>query len=130
MTSSRKTRRAARRLFRLCVANGRVDEARAHTVARRLTTSGQARSFAILWDFLRLVRIDLGRRTALVESAVVLADDIRQDLSARLERRFGAGLNTTFTVNPALVGGISIQVGSEVYDGSVRARLAALEARL
>jgi F-type H+-transporting ATPase subunit delta len=130
MKSSRKTRRAARRLFRMCVVDGRFDEARARTIAHRIATSGRGRSFPILWDFLRLVRIDLSRRTALVESAVELPDDIRNDVSARLTRTYGAGLTTTFAVNPALVGGISIKVGSDVYDGSVRAKLAALEARL
>jgi F-type H+-transporting ATPase subunit delta len=35
-----------------------------------------------------------------------------------------------FIVTPALLGGMRIKVGSDVYDGSVRARLAALEARL
>jgi F-type H+-transporting ATPase subunit delta len=39
-------------------------------------------------------------------------------------------MKATFTVNPSLVGGMRIKVGSDVYDGSVRARLAALEARL
>jgi F0F1-type ATP synthase delta subunit len=33
-------------------------------------------------------------------------------------------------VDPALLAGVSIRVGSEVYDGSVRARLAAFESRL
>jgi F-type H+-transporting ATPase subunit delta len=130
MKSSTKTRRAARRLFRRCVTDGSVDEARARTLVQRMATSGRGRSFPVLWDFLRLVRLDVNRRTALVESATVLADDIRRNLSARLARTYGPGLKTSFAVNAALVGGIRIKVGSDVYDDSVRARLAALEARL
>ena len=130
MKSSRRTRRAARRLFRLCVVDGSIDERSVRTIARRMAASGRGRSFPILRDFLRLVRIDVSRRTARVESAAALAGDIRDDVRARLEGTYGSGLTTTFAVNPALVGGIRIQVGSDVYDGSVRARLAALEARL
>jgi F-type H+-transporting ATPase subunit delta len=130
MKSSRKIRRTARRLFRLCVVEGRVDEERARRVAQRIAASGRTGSLPILWDFLRLLRIDLSRHTALVESAEVLPDDIRANVIARLSGTYGAGLKTTFTVNPALVGGMSIRVGSDVYDGSVRGRLAALEARL
>jgi F0F1-type ATP synthase delta subunit len=37
---------------------------------------------------------------------------------------------TTFTENPTLLGGVRIQVGSDVYDGSIRARLNALETRV
>src|SRR4051794_359519 len=130
MDSSRKIRRTARRLFRLCVVDGHVDEARARTIADRIVTSGRGRSLPVLWSFLRLLRIDQSRRTALVESAEALPDSIRDDVNARLAATYGTNLKTTFAVNPALVGGMSIRVGSDVYDGSVRARLAALEARL
>ncbi len=37
-----------------------------------------------------------------------------------------AGLTISFAQNPALIGGLRIQVGSDVYDGSVRARLESL----
>ena len=40
------------------------------------------------------------------------------------------GLDTSFEVNPQLIGGMRIRVGSDVYDASVLAKLAALEARL
>jgi F-type H+-transporting ATPase subunit delta len=44
-----------------------------------------------------------------------------------LARRYGPGLNVSFWVNPELIGGVRIKVGSDVYDGSVAARLAALD---
>ena len=130
MKANRKTRRASRRLFRLCLVDGILDEPRVRRVAERIAHSGQRGSFAILRDFFRLVRIALSRRTAVVESAATLPSDMRDDVQARLAGTYGAGLKTTFTVNPALVGGMRIKVGSDVYDGSVRARLAALEVRL
>ena len=55
--------------------------------------------------------------------------EIRADLQAGLARVYGPGLNTAFTHSPELIGGMRIQVGSDVYDGSVRGRLAALAAR-
>ena len=36
----------------------------------------------------------------------------------------------TFVPNPELIGGMRVTVGSDVYDGSIRNQLAALEARL
>jgi F-type H+-transporting ATPase subunit delta len=50
-------------------------------------------------------------------------------IEAGLTRRYGPGLNTAFAHRPALIGGMRIQVGSDVYDGSVRAGLAALGKR-
>lgn len=84
----------------------------------------------MLTSFLRLVRLELARRVALVESAAPLPVDVQQLVSAGLTGTYSIGVTAIFTVNPALLGGMRIKVGSDVYDGSVRARLAALEARL
>ena len=130
MKSNRKIARSARRLFRLCLVNSVLDEARTREVARRIALSGRRGSRAILSNFLRLVRLDLARRVAMVESAAPLPDDVRESVAAGLASTYGAGVTATFSVNPALVGGMRIKVGSDVYDGSVRARLAALQARL
>ena len=130
MKSSRQITRAARRLFRLCLVNGTVDEARTREVARRIALSGRRGSRAVLKHVLRLVRLDLGRHLALVESAAPLPYDVQETVSAGLTGIYGPSVKPTFVVTPALVGGMRIKVGSEVYDGSVRARLAALEARL
>ena len=50
-------------------------------------------------------------------------------MRADLARAYGAGLDFTFTANPALLGGLRVQVGGDVYDGSVQARLAALQGK-
>jgi F-type H+-transporting ATPase subunit delta len=81
---------------------------------------------AILSHFQRLVKLDLDRRTARVESATPLSPDIQAAVQSNLGRKYGPGLNVSFAQNPALIGGMRIQVGSDVYDGSVQARLAEL----
>ena len=84
----------------------------------------------LLSDFRRLVRLDHDRHTALVESAAPLSSGLRDSIQADLTRLYGPGLVASFVDNPALIGGLRIKVGSDVYDTSVRSRLAALEARL
>jgi F-type H+-transporting ATPase subunit delta len=126
----RKARRAAQRLYRRCLVDGALDDARARDAARRVAASGRRGWLHILREFLRRVRLDLDRRTAVVESAVPLPGDIREGVLAGLARAYGDGLVTSFTLNPSLVGGMRIKVASDVYDGSVLARLNELEARL
>ena len=87
-------------------------------------------TLAILAELLRLVRLDRDEHRAIVASATPLPDDLRIDVQASLARTYGQALDTVFEVNPRLIGGMRIRVGSDVYDGSVQARLAALEARL
>ncbi len=83
--------------------------------------------FGILSHFQRLVKLDLDRRTARVQSAVPLAETQQAAIKANLARRYGEGLLFAFTQTPGLIGGLRVQVGSDVFDGSVQARLAALE---
>ena len=52
-----------------------------------------------------------------------LTPEQRSGVSSNLEKLYGRGLNLTFEVNPKLVGGLRVRVGSDVYDGSVAARL-------
>jgi F-type H+-transporting ATPase subunit delta len=130
MKANRKVKRAARQLFRRCLVDGVLDEGRARQVARGIAASRRRGALAILSDFQRLVRLDSERHTALVESATPLMPDMRAGIQAGLTRTYGPGVEATFAENPALIGGMRIKVGSDVYDDSVRARLAALEARL
>jgi F-type H+-transporting ATPase subunit delta len=130
MKVSRKARRTARDLYRLCLVDGRLDPARARQVAERVAGSGHRGSLAVLAVFQRLVRLDRDRHRAIVESAAPLPDEVRDDVRANLARRYGAGLDTTFTDNPGLIGGMRIRVGSDVFDGSIRGKLASLDAGL
>jgi F-type H+-transporting ATPase subunit delta len=57
----------------------------------------------------------------------VLGAAFEESVKTNLTRRYGPGLTFTFKQNPALLGGLRVQVGSDVYDGSIRARLAQLE---
>ena len=84
----------------------------------------------ILSGFQRLVRLERDRHTAVVETATPLETSVRETVQTGLARVYGGGLETSFGENPSLIGGLRIKVGSDVYDGTVRARLAALAARL
>jgi F-type H+-transporting ATPase subunit delta len=64
-----------------------------------------------------------------VETATALPADLQASVAASIERLYGPGLSKSFSQNPALIGGMRIQVGSDVYDGSIKAKLSALEKR-
>jgi F-type H+-transporting ATPase subunit delta len=69
------------------------------------------------------VKLDLERRAARVESATALPADLQADLANRIKKIYGGGVNIVFGQNPALLGGLRIQVGSDLYDGSVQTKL-------
>ena len=130
MASRKRIARHAREIFRLCLVDGALDERRAQTAARVIARSSYRGSLQLLAAFRRLVRLDRDRRTARIESAAPLSDAMQTTLRSRLTGLYGANLESSFRENPALIGGVRIKVGSDVYDGSVRARLEALASRL
>ena len=130
MRANRRDARAAKRLYRFCLVNGLLDEGRTREAVGRVIAARHRGSLGMLGHFQRLVRMDRDRHTALVESAVSLPDDLRVGVVTDVARMFGPGMETSFTENTALIGGMRLRVGSDVYDGSVRARLASIEARL
>jgi F-type H+-transporting ATPase subunit delta len=126
MKITKQARHEARQLFLSCQAGGLLDEGRARQAVRRVAESKPRGYLAVLSQFLRLVKLDVARHTARVESAAALPAQFQAGVQADLSRRYGGGLNFIFAQNPALLGGIRVQVGGDVYDGSVQARLAAL----
>ncbi len=129
MKTARQVRRDAKRLWRLCLVDGWLDDSRVRQVVDRVIESRRSGGVAVLSHFLRLVKLDRARQVAQVESAAPLDADVRAAVEERLARRYGSAVETTFVVDPALIGGMRVKVGSDVYDGSVRAGLDALEAR-
>jgi F-type H+-transporting ATPase subunit delta len=130
MKANRRSRRLARQLFQLCLVEGKLNPDRVRQVAKRLADGSERNSLAVLSQFQRMVRLDYAQHTALIESAEPLTDDVRRVVEAELSRLHGADLGISVAVNPALIGGMRITVGSSVYDGSVRGRLTALERQL
>ena len=127
MKATKPARREATQLFRLCLVNGLLDADRARQVVQQLATARPRGYMGTLSHFRRLVKLDSDRHTANVESAVALPADLQSNVQSGLARVYGPGLSSSFAANPALIGGMRVRVGSDVYDGSVRARLAALE---
>lgn len=130
MKISKQARRDAKSLFQTCKVNGLLEDSRARQAVSAVIAQKPRGYVAILHHFQRLVKLDLDRRTARVENAVETPPELMNSIRANLERRYGSGLNISFGVNPGLIGGLRIKVGSDVYDGSVKARLEALQSSL
>lgn len=127
MKISKLARREAKRLFQACFVDGKLDEGRVKQAVDAVV-KGKPRDWAaILSHFQRLLTLEVDRKTARVESAVALNDSQKAELEKRLTGIYGAGLRFEFAEASGLLGGLRVRVGSDVYDGSVEARLASLE---
>ncbi|HRT56786.1 MAG TPA: F0F1 ATP synthase subunit delta [Candidatus Paceibacterota bacterium] len=128
MKVSKQARREAKALFRGCLRDGALDEGRVKASVQWLLERKPRGYLAIAAHFQRLVKLELERRTARVESATPLAPELQAGIQTQLSRLYGAGLNINFVHNPALIGGLRVKVASDVYDGSIQGRLNQLAA--
>ena len=123
MKISKTAATAARRLFGLCQTDGRLDESKLRDVIARLVEAKPRDYTAILAALQRLTRLELERREVTVESAVEMDEATRQRVVAGLEKQYGSDLIVQYKLTPALLGGLRIRVGNDVFDGSVQGRL-------
>jgi F-type H+-transporting ATPase subunit delta len=123
MKISKQARRDGKTLFNICRVDGVLDENRVRQAVSSVITQKPRGYLATLSHFQRLVKLDIERRTARVESAAPLPDELTTSVKAELAWRYGQNLNVSFVVNKDLIGGLRVKVGSDVYDGSIRARL-------
>lgn len=130
MKITKEARRTSRQLFRACMAGGKLDESRVRTVVSSVAQSKPRGYISILDAFARLVANEMDRQRAVVESATALTPATQTELQGSLSKKYGRPLSLEFNVNPELLGGIRVKVGSDVWDGSVKARLAALSTAL
>ena len=127
--TTKQAMREARQLFRLCLVSGTLDEDRVRQVVQAAIQSGRRGYLILLSYFQRLVRLDRAQHTATVESAEPVPEDLQTNVQADLERAYGPELTTQFVLNATLIGGMRVQVGCDVYDGSVLAGITELKKR-
>src|ERR1035438_7355961 len=102
MKISKRAQSDARQLFRSCQVNGLLDENRVRQAVALVLAQKPRRYVEILSRLHRLVKLDLERRTARVESAAILPDDLQTDVANRIKKIYGEGVSLTFDWNPAL----------------------------
>ena len=126
MKGTKQTRREAKQLFKTCQIEGQLDADRVRTAVRVLIEQKPRGYFGILQHLHRLVKLDEASRTARVESAVALGQAQQQEIRDSLNRLKGDQVAVEFAENPGLIGGMRVKLGDDVFDGSVKTRLANL----
>lgn len=127
MKTTKQLQRDARQLFRFCLIEGSLNEDRVRQAVQEVLRAKRRGSLKLLSYFQHFVKLERDRHRAEIESATSLTDELRANVLSNLDRLYGPGLSTSFALNPSLIGGMRIRVGSDVYDRSVRAELALLQ---
>ena len=130
MKINKEARRLSKELVRASFTNGQLDSGRISSLVKSLIEKKPRNYINVLNEYKRLIRLELEKRTATIESATELSPEVAASTVENLKQKYGTGLTTNFVVNPELLGGMRIRVGSDVWDSSVRNRLQRLQQQL
>ena len=94
------------------------------TLARQAVVAPRGRRFdRTIERYLETVASRREQQTAIVTSAVPLDDDDRARLAAGLSAIYGGTVHVNTVVDPRVVGGVKVEIGDEVIDGTVIRKL-------
>ena len=130
MKINKEIRRLSREMLRASFTDWQLDPGRIASLIESLIARKPRNYIAVLKNYRRLLRLEVEKRRARVETASELDSEAGSTLVANLKKKYGNDLATEFVVNPQLLGGMRIQVGSDVWDGTVRGRLERLQQQL
>lgn len=134
--------------LQILLSSPAVSRANKHAVAQslveRMKASRTLRNFlfvvidkrrmALLPEIQQAFETQLDERQGIARASVISARDLKEvekkQLRAALERLSGQRVEARFDLDPALIGGAVVRVGSTIYDGSVRTQLQRLRTRL
>ena len=130
MKLDKDSRKLSKQLYQASLTDGRLDGGKVGAVARQLIASKPRHYVGVLKEYQRLIRLEVEKHHAVVESAAPLDGGTTNQLVSNLKSKYGSDLTTEFRVAPELLGGLRIKIGSDVFDGTVRERLHRLETQL
>jgi len=127
---TKEIRQLSRKLVRASLVDGALDRTKIDSIVQSIIAEKSRNYIRLLENYQRLLRLELEKRQARIESAAELDPAASRGIVSGLQRKYGEGLVTEFVINPALLGGVRVRVGSDVWDGSVRNRLERLQQKL
>ena len=130
MKVNKEIRQLSREMLRASFTDGQIDRGKITSLVQSLIAKKPRRYLDILQYYKRLVRLEIAKRHARIESSTQVSPETSARIVENLKKTRGRDLTTEFVVNPELLGGVRIRVGSDVWDGSVRDRLERLQKQL
>lgn len=130
MKTTKEARQLARQLFRSSLSEGKIDREKVSSLVNSVLAEKPRHYLGALEAFQKLLRLELSKRHAVIESAMPLPSSTAESIAQNLRQKYGSDLTTEFSVNADLIGGMRVKIGSDVWDGSVREKLNHLQEQI
>jgi F-type H+-transporting ATPase subunit delta len=130
MKINKEIRQLSRAMRKKSFTDNRLDPGKIKSLVDSLIQKKPRHYTDVLKNYRRLLRLELEKRRARIETASEVSPAIQSEVLGNLKKKYGNDVTAEFIINPELLGGMRIRVGSDVWDGTVRNRLERLEQQL
>jgi F-type H+-transporting ATPase subunit delta len=127
-THHKQAQQLARRLFKLSLVDGLVSPELVAGVLEYVEKHQPANPVMVLKTYHRLIATELAKSRALVEHAGSLGDSVLSSIAAAMTKKYHRPIAAVARPNPALIAGLRVRVGDDIYDASVAGQLTTLAA--
>ena len=118
----------ARQLFAMSIVDGDVSADRVAGVLEYVEKHHPANPVMVLKAYRRLVAAEIAKSLAVVEHAGAINDAMLAAIAASMTKKYGRSVTAPARPSPALLAGLRVQVGDDIYESSVAGQLAVLAA--
>jgi F-type H+-transporting ATPase subunit delta len=126
MRADKKTKLLAKQLFKLSVVNGAVSAEQVTGVLGWVEKNAPRQTIALLKLYHGYIATELAKSRAVVEHAGPVTDATLKLIEGAMTQKYKRVVTASAKPNPALLAGLRVRVGSDVYESSVAGQLAAL----
>ena len=130
MDKRKKINRLAKRLISLSTVKGELNESELWQGVLRLKESGFKHLIPLLKALRPKVSQAIAWQTMEVTSPTVLSDSAIASLKNVFEQKYNRPVQVRTKLDPALIGGLQVRIGDDVYDASVSAHLKRISGEL
>jgi len=127
-SAAKQVQSLARQFFKLSIVDGALNQDRVAGVLEYIEKHRPANTLAVLKAYQRLVTAEFARGQAVVEHAGFVNAPALDAIAAALAKKYRRPVTWVAKPNPALLAGVRVRVGDDVYESSVAAQLASLAA--
>lgn len=126
MSAHKNVQQTARQLYKLSFVDGRLTQERISGVLEYVEKTKLADSLAVLKAYERLIAAEVARNQAVVEHAGNVSAETLQSIASSLSKTYQRPITATARPNPALLAGLRVRVGDDVYESSLANQLSQL----
>lgn len=116
----------ARQLYKLSFADGVISAEQVAGVLEYVEKHRPANSMAVLKAYQRLIAAEVARGQALVEHAGPIESSALNSIAAAMGKKYNRPVTAVGKRNDALLAGVRVRIGDDLYESSVAGQLAAL----